>query len=285
MQHAIEAKGLCKNYKNFSLKDVELLLPQGSIMGLIGDNGAGKTTTIKLLLGLVRKDGGSVKLLGKDAETELVEAKNMIGVVFDECCWPEQLCPKEVGAVLKNIYPNWQKEKYDEYIERFSLNKSAQIKGFSRGMKMKLSLAAALCVSPRLLLLDEPTGGLDPVVRNEVLDILQEFISDEENSVLLSSHITGDLEKICDYITFLHKGKVLLNDEKDKLLDKFFVVKSEREQLAAVKDNVIRLIPHQFGCDALITDDEGIKKALPQSVIEKATLEDIMLFYIKGEKI
>lgn len=285
MQYAIEAKGLCKSYKDFLLKDVDILLPDGGIMGLIGDNGAGKTTVIKLLLGLIKKQGGDVRLLGKNAETELLEAKSMIGVVFDENRWPEQLCPGQVGRVLKNIYGNWSDEKYIELLTRFSLDPKAQIKTFSRGMKMKLSLACALSVSPRLLLLDEPTGGLDPVVRNEMLDILQDFITEESHSVLLSSHITGDLERICDYITFLHKGRVMLSGEKDELLEKFFVIKAKREQLESIKDSVVRLMPHRFGCEALVTGGERIKNAVSQSIIEKATLEDIMLFYIKGEKL
>lgn len=285
MEYAIKAEGLVKDYGTFRLNNVDLLLPQGSIMGVIGDNGAGKTTMIKLLLNLIHRDSGSISMLGLDPIKDEKAIKSQVGVVFDECCWSELLCPADIERVLRRLYPTWDTELFYSYLERFSLPAKKKIKEFSRGMRMKLSIAAALGSSPKLLLLDEATGGLDPIVRNEILDIFMEFIQDEEHSILMSSHITGDLEKVCDYICFLHQGEVLLCDQKDELLERYGILRCNERQLANVPaEYVISVMPHKFGCNVLVQNAVQLRHTRPEMVVDYATLEDIMLFYVKGER-
>lgn len=254
-------------------------------MGLIGDNGAGKTTLIKLLLNLIRRDAGSVSLLGLDPIADERALKAQLGVVFDDSCWSELLCPAEIEKVLKRLYPTWDTGLFYSHLDRFSLPAKKKIKTFSRGMRMKLSVAAALGSSPKLLLLDEPTGGLDPIVRNEILDLFMEFIQDDAHAILMSSHITGDLEKVCDYICFLHEGKVLLCDQKDDLLEHYGILRCSTRQLAEIpQELVMKVMPHQFGCNALVQNAPKLRRRHPELTVDYATLEDIMLFYIKGEK-
>ncbi|MEA5135104.1 MAG: ABC transporter ATP-binding protein [Candidatus Fimivivens sp.] len=285
MEYAIKAEGLVKNYGTFCLNNVNIALPGGSIMGLIGDNGAGKTTLIKLLLNLIKRDAGSISLLGLDPIANEREVKLQLGVVFDECCWSELLCPAEIEKVLKRMYPTWDTNLFYSYLERFSLPAKKKIKTFSRGMRMKLSVAAALGSSPKLLILDEPTGGLDPIVRNEILDLFMEFIQDDEHSILMSSHITADLEKVCDYICFLHQGEVLLCDQKDELLEHYGILRCSEQQLEQVpRDCVVKVMPRQFGCNALVQNAVKFRRQHPELTVDYATLEDIMLFYVKGEK-
>lgn len=284
MEYAIKAEGLVKNYGAFCLNNVDIALPGGSIMGLIGDNGAGKTTLIKLLLNLIKRDAGRVSLLGLDPIADERAVKAQLGVVFDECCWSELLCPAEIERVLRKLYPTWGTDLFYSYLERFSLPAKKKIKTFSRGMRMKLSVAAALGSSPKLLLLDEPTGGLDPIIRNEILDIFMEFIQDDEHSILMSSHITGDLEKVCDYICFLHQGEVLLCDQKDDLLERYGILRCNVQQLEKISPEfVVRIMPHQFGCNALVQNSARLRRQHPEMTVDCATLEDIMLFYVKGE--
>ncbi|WMJ84166.1 ABC transporter ATP-binding protein [Oscillospiraceae bacterium LTW-04] len=285
MEYAIKAEGLVKNYSAFCLNNVDIALPKGSIMGLIGDNGAGKTTLIKLLLNLIKRDAGSISLLGLDPIENERAVKTQIGVVFDECCWSELLCPAEIEKILKRLYPTWDTNLFYSHLDRFSLPAKKKIKTFSRGMRMKLSVAAALGSSPKLLLLDEPTGGLDPIVRNEILDLFMEFIQDDEHSILMSSHITTDLEKVCDYICFLHQGEVLLCDQKDDLLEHYGILRCGANQLAQVpQEFVIKVISHQFGCNALVQNATKLRRQHPELTVDYATLEDIMLFHVKGEK-
>ncbi len=285
MKYAIKAEGLVKNYGTFCLNNVDIALPGGSIMGLIGDNGAGKTTLIKLLLNLIKRDAGSVSLLGLDPIADERAIKAQLGVVFEDCCWSELLCPAEIEKVLKRMYPTWDTDLYYGYLDRFSLPAKKKIKTFSRGMRMKLSVAAALGSSPKLLLLDEPTGGLDPIVRNEILDIFMAFIQDDTHSILMSSHITGDLEKVCDYICFMHQGEILLCDQKDDMLERYGILRCGAQQLAGIPSAfVVRTMPHQFGCNVLVQDAPKLRRQRPELTVDYATLEDIMLFYIKGEK-
>lgn len=285
MEYAIKAEGLVKNYEGFCLNNVDVALPGGSIMGLIGDNGAGKTTLIKLLLNLIQRDAGEISLLGMDPVADERTVKSQIGVVFDDCCWSELLCPAEIEKVLRRLYPTWSTDLFYSYLDRFALPAKAKLKTFSRGMRMKLSIAAALGSSPRLLLLDEPTGGLDPIVRNEILDILMAFIQDDAHSILMSSHITGDLEKVCDYICFLHQGEVLLCDQKDALLERYGLLRCGAQQLSEIpQDFVVRKLPHQFGCNVLVQDAIKLRRQHPALTVDYATLEDIMLFYVKGER-
>ena len=285
VDYAIKAEGLVKNYDGFCLNNVDLALPGGSIMGLIGDNGAGKTTLIKLLLNLIHRDAGEISLLGLDPVAQERTVKAQLGVVFDECCWSELLCPAEIEKVLKRVYPTWNTDLFYSYLDRFALPAKKKLKTFSRGMRMKLSIAAALGPSPRLLLLDEPTGGLDPVVRNEILDILMAFVQDDEHAILMSSHITGDLEKICDYICFLHEGEVLLCDQKDALLERYGLLRCGAQQLAEIPpDFILRRLSHQFGFNVLVQDAPRLRRQRPELTVDYATLEDIMLFYVKGER-
>uniref|UniRef100_UPI003FEFD2BC ABC transporter ATP-binding protein n=1 Tax=Candidatus Fimivicinus sp. TaxID=3056640 RepID=UPI003FEFD2BC len=218
MNESIRVSNLCKNYGTFQLKDVSFTLPQGCIMGLIGENGAGKSTTLKLLLNLIHKDSGEISIFGLDPVKEEQKIKEQIGVVFDENFFHDVLRAKDIPSVMRPVYANWDDRLFDSLCARFQLPWEKKIKEYSRGMKMKLSIAVAMAHHPRLLLLDEATSGLDPVVRNEILDLFQEFIQDERNSILLSSHITSDLERVADYITFIHQGRILASESKDDLL-------------------------------------------------------------------
>lgn len=261
--NAIEIKGLCKKLKDFSIDGLEFNVPGGCVVGLVGENGAGKSTTIKLIMNMLFKDSGSIKVLGKDNEKELDSVKEQIGVVFDECCFPQELNAKKLGNIMKSIYKNWDAEKYKELLEKFELPESKPIKKYSRGMKMKISIAAALSHNAKLLILDEATSGLDPVVRDEIIDILMDFTKEEDHSILISSHIVSDLEKICDYIAFLHKGKLVLFEEKDRLFEQYGTIHCTEEELKKIPSSaVIGSKIGSFGAEAIILKDkapEGIQ--------------------------
>jgi ABC-2 type transport system ATP-binding protein len=252
-------------------------------MGFIGENGAGKTTTLKAILGLVRKNEGEVQILEKDytAANEL-SLKEQLGIVFDECHFPEVLTPVQIEKIMAGIYKNWDKSLYFHYLSAFSLPKRKKLKEFSRGMKMKLSIATALSHRPRLLILDEPTSGLDPIIRNEILDVFLEYIQDEQNSILLSSHITGDLEKVADYITFLHQGQLIFSKEKDILLEEYGVVKGSKEEIALLDKSLLcGKRTTNFSCEALVNNRSKAASLHPKLLVEPATLEAIMLYYGK----
>ncbi len=280
MDAILQLSGLCKKYEGFSLDNVSFSLPYGCIMGFVGENGAGKSTTIKAVLNLIRRDQGEIQVFGKDNIQNELEIKEQIGVVFDSLNLPEMIRPLDVGRMMKSVYRQWDGAKYDQYLAQFQLPAKKLVKDFSRGMKMKLAIAVALSHSARLLLLDEATSGLDPIVRDEILDILLEFIQDESCGVLFSSHITGDLEKIADYVTFIHQGKILLSEPKDLLLEKYGVIRCTKEELAALdKSAVVGMRRHQFGVEALVEK----KKISGVYTIDKASIEDIMLFIARGE--
>ena len=221
MKYALEIEHLSKDYGSFRLEDVSFAIPGGTIMGLIGENGAGKSTTIKCILNLIRRDGGTIRVLGMDNLQEERSAKEAIGVVLDESTFHDTLRPTEVGQVLKHLYKSWDAPLFAQYLDKFGLPRKKTIKEFSKGMKTKLSIAAALSARPRLLILDEATSGLDPVVRDEILDEFLTFIQDEDHAVLISSHITSDLEKAADYVTYLHRGRVAVQGAKDELLETY----------------------------------------------------------------
>lgn len=221
----LKVENLTKHYSDFKLNDISFNLPKGSIMGLIGENGAGKTTTIKLILNLIKKDNGKIKIFGLDNIDHELKIKQNVGVVLDESYFHDNLKPKDISIIMRNIYEKWDNKKFLEYINKFKLPKDKIIKDYSKGMKMKLSIAAALSHNPKLLILDEPTGGLDPVVRSEILDIFLDFIQDEEKSILFSTHVTGDLDKIADYITFIHKGNLVFTESNDKINDNYGIIK------------------------------------------------------------
>ncbi len=284
MKNCIEIKGLCKSYGDFSLKNIDLTLPGGSILGLIGENGAGKTTTIKCILNLIRRDAGEITVLGHDNIREERMAKQDIGLVLDECFFHDTLRPRDVEKILAPAYKNWDSDLFRSYLDKFGLPEKKLIKEFSRGMKMKLSLSAALAHHPKLLILDEATAGLDPVIRDEILDEFLGFISDEDHAILMSSHITSDLEKVADYIAYIHQGEVVLSDAKDSILDSYGRVGCTAAQLEAIApDDVLRVRKGSFGCEALVKDRAAFARKYPMLLVERTTLEDIMLFVGKGE--
>ena len=284
MKNAIEIRGLCKSFGDFALDHIDLTLPGGSIMGLIGENGAGKTTTIKCILNLIRRDAGEIAIWGRDNLREETAAKAGVGVVLDECFFHDSLRPRDLDRVLGPVFPDWDRGLYGDYLDKFRLPSNKLIREFSRGMKMKLSLAAALAHRPRLLILDEATAGLDPVVRDEILDEFLAFIQDEDHAILISSHITSDLEKAADYITYLHQGKVVLSEAKDVILDSYGRAAGTAEQLARVDPaDLVRVRRGSFGWEGLVADRTAFQRKYQDLLVEKTTLEDIMLFIGKGE--
>ena len=277
--NAIEIRSLCKHYKGFSLDDLNLDLPYGCVLGLVGENGAGKSTTIRLIMDALERDGGTVSVLGADNQSkEFLDLKEDIGVVLDETFVPEVINARQMGKIMAGTYKNWDQAVYDGWIRRFELPLDKKFKDYSRGMTMKLGIAAALSHHPRLLLLDEATGGLDPMVREELLEVFADFAAQDGHGVLLSSHIVSDLERICDYIAFLHKGKLVLCEEKDVLLDKYAVLKCTREQLANIPQEAVHgKRAGTYGVEALV-ERELVPNGL---VLDRAALEDIILYMVK----
>lgn len=281
-QYALEARNLTKAYPGFTLGPLTLALPSGCIMGLVGENGAGKTTTIKLLLQMLRRDSGSVALLGEDcsSQTASVGIKEQIGVVLDEVGFPECLTAKQVNNILKLTYTAWEENTYFSYLKKLSLPLDKSFGEYSRGMKMKLGIASALSHRAKLLILDEATSGLDPVVREEILDIFNDFTRDEGHSILMSSHIVSDLEKTCDYIAFLHKGKLLVCEEKDRILEKYGMLHCTMGQLQKLAPSAVlgkRVSP--YGVEAVVE-----RSQLPSSMeAGPVSLEELFVMMVKGE--
>lgn len=278
-ENALELRGVCKKYDGFALRDVGFTLPRGTVMGLIGENGAGKTTTIKAVLDLIRPDSGEITVLGEHGSNPSVREK--IGVVLDDGGFPSTMNAVQVDTLLGRAYRQWDTAQFFGYIERFGIDKEKAIKDYSKGMKTKLVIAAALSHHAELLLLDEPTSGLDPVVRDEVLDLLYDFMQDDTHAILLSSHITSDLDKIADEITFIHKGEVLLSEPRDELLDTCGVLHCTAEQLEALEPSVVRAKRvGAFGCEALVRRG-GVPENWP---VEPVSIEQMMLFLTRGER-
>lgn len=276
--NAIEIKDLCKSYSGFTLDHLNLKLPNGCIMGLIGENGAGKSTTIKLILEMIKRDSGTVTLLGKDNRENICLLKEDIGVVLDDVGIPSCLTANQVGKIMKNTFKNWDEHIFNEYLRKLSVPDNKQFKDFSRGTKMKLGIAIALSHNAKLLILDEATSGLDPVIRDEILDIFSEFTRDENHAVLISSHIVSDLEKICDYIAFLHKGKLLLCEEKDRLKEQFAIVYCTPEQIEEIDPSVIiGKKTNAYGVEAIVSRD-FIPNGLELSPID---IEQLFIFMVK----
>ena len=283
MTNAIELNHISKSFGEFSLKNVTLAIPAGTICGLVGENGAGKSTTIRLLMGVLRPDSGTASVLGVDVSSpEFRDVKEDVGVVLDEAYFPESLNAVQVGKIMAATYRRWDQGLYDGYLKRFDLPEKKQFKDFSRGMRMKLAIAVALSHQPKLLVLDEATAGLDPIVRDEVLDIFNEFTREEDHSILISSHILSDLEKLCDYIAFIHKGDLLFCQEKDRLLEEYGIFEDSRENLDCLQPEAIvaREESRYGGVRALVKRDlapTGFR-------LEKPTVEDVVLFLVKGSK-
>lgn len=285
MENALEVKNLCKKYNGFELKNVNLNLPKGMIMGLIGENGAGKTTTIKSILNVIKRDSGEINIFGLDNIKDEKKIKSDIGVVLDDSFLSEYLTPKDISKIMKNFYKTWDENLYFQYIEKFNLPQNKISKEFSSGMKMKLKIATALAHKPKLLILDEPTSGLDPIARNEILDIFQDFIQDEEHSVLVSSHITSDLEHIADYITFINKGEIIFTKTRDELLEEYGVLKCAEEEFKKLdKKDYIKFKKNKYEYEVLVENKNEFRKKYDFGVIDRASIESIMLIYIKGEK-
>lgn len=285
MKNAIEVKNLTKKYQLFKLDDVSFTVPGGTIVGLIGENGAGKSTTLKCILNLIQRDRGEIALLERDNIKEERLVKEDIGVVLDETGFHDTLTADMVGNVLSRIYQKWDKNLYQELLKRYDLPRNLFLKEFSKGMRMKLAIAAALAHHPRLLILDEPTSGLDPVVRDEILDEFFAFIKDEDHAILMSSHITTDLEKVADSIIYLHRGKVLLQGEKDLLLERYGKLLCSKEQLRGVDKALLGGVrENQFGCEALVKDRSEVKRRYPELTVDPVSLDDIMVLTVKGEQ-
>ena len=280
--NAIEIKGLSKSYNDFKLSDIDLVLPSGCIMGLVGENGAGKSTTMELIMNAIKSDSGQVTVLGTDNKSrEFRKLKEEIGVVLDEAYFPLVLNAKDVNIVMKNTYGNWNEKCYFDYLEKFSLPVKKQFKDYSRGMKMKLSIAVALSHDSKLLILDEATSGLDPMVRDEILDIFNDFTRDETHSVLLSSHIVSDLEKICDYIAFIHRGKLVFCEEKDRLLEEYGIVRVSRADLEDIPKTAVKgKKVTDYGVEALVLKNE-VSSAF---AVERAHIEELILYIAKEDR-
>ncbi len=288
MENILELKGIRKSFEGFQLGPIDLAIPGGSILGLIGENGAGKTTTMRLILNLLKPDAGSVSIFGLDHIKDETRVKEDIGIVFDECLFPPILDQIAMGRIMAGSYKSWDGSLYDHYLKVFGLNDNPKrlIRDYSRGMKVKLSLAAALAHRPRLLILDEATAGLDPVVRDEILEEFLNFISDEDHAILMSSHITEDLEKIADYICYIHKGQIVLQGNKDEILENYGRAAFPKAELQSIDpSDIITIRQSSFGCEALVSDRHGFAAKYPGFMVEKAGLEDIMLFTGKGEKL
>ncbi|MDR2903272.1 MAG: ABC transporter ATP-binding protein [Clostridiales bacterium] len=278
MNNILEVKDLCKNYNAFSLKNVNFSMPKGYIMGFIGPNGAGKTTTIKSILDMIHRDGGDIRLFGQSLSAADAQMKNLIGVVMDSPFYVDDWHVKDVEAALAPFYTGWDSAAFAEHLKKFNIAQNKKVKELSRGMKVKLMLAVALSHGAKLLILDEPTSGLDPVARDELMDFLGEFITDENNGVLFSTHITSDLEKVADYITFIINGEIEFSGEKDALLEKYMLVKGGMDELSAVqKKYIIGLREHGFGFEGLAKTDDI--KNLPQTLsYEKTTMDEIIVY-------
>lgn len=277
--NAIEIKGLTKHFKDFAVNDLNMTVPSGCVVGLVGENGAGKSTTIKLILNQLHKDSGSITILGQDSEKEDPTIRENIGVVFDECCFPAELTVRRLQKIMRAAYRQWDDSVFEGYIRQFDLPMNRAIGKFSRGMKMKLSIAVALSHHARLLILDEATSGLDPVVRDEIIDLLIAFNEDEEHAILISSHIVSDLEKACDYIAFLHKGRLVLFEEKDKLYEQYAVIHCTEQQLADMdKAAVIGKRVNAFGAEAIVR-----REAVPSGIQSyPIDIEKLFIFMVKG---
>ena len=277
---AIEIKNLVKKFDDFTLGPIDFSIPKGSIVGYIGQNGAGKSTTIKLLLGLLKKDSGEIKILGYDNPNSL-ELKDKIGVVFDDLLVPEEMTLVDLEKFCSRVYSKWDREFFYQLIKKFNLSEKQAIQSYSRGMRMKLSMAVALSHKAEILILDEATSGLDPIVRDEILDFLLDFIQDENHTILISSHILSDLEKVADYIAFINDGKVIFVEPKDELKENYGICTLSNEEVKNLDEEAIigRRI-HAFGQEMLVK-----RNLVPDGIrLQKPSIEDIMIYFVKGGK-
>ena len=283
--NVIEIKGVSKDYGDFKLDNISFTVPEGSVCGFIGQNGAGKTTTIRIILDAINRDGGEVYLFGKSIDKDSASLREDIGVVFDEMGFHDFLTARQINTIMKNVYKNWKEEKYFEYLKRFSLPTKKACGSFSRGMQMKLQIAAALSHEAKLLIMDEPTSGLDPIVRNEMLQIFREYVIEEDHTILLSSHITGDLEKLADEVVFIDGGKIVLQGNKDEILEKHAILRCKKDELKSINESlVVSADISSLGAEVLVNDRKTAKSLYPEMVIEPAGLDEIMIYYVNQSK-
>lgn len=283
---ALAIQGLTKRYKDFTLDHISFTVPRGSIMGFIGENGAGKTTTIKAILGLIQAEEGQVSILGYPSDKLPMDVKETIGVVFDGSSLHDNMNVKNINFIMKNIYKSWDEARFSQFIKRFDLPTKKIIKEFSRGMKMKLSIAIALSHNSKILILDEATSGLDPMVRDEILDIFLEYIQEEDHTILLSSHIISDIEKVADYVTFLHKGRIVFSENKDELIYQYGILHCRREDVSGIdRSYIVGIRENSFGADVMIKKKDEFMKRYRQFVIDRTSIEEIMLYISKGKEL
>ena len=285
VKNVIELKNVTKDYGDFKLDNVSFAVPEGTVCGFIGQNGAGKTTTINLILDVIRRDSGDITLFGEPVNKDTSYLREDIGVVFDEMGFHEFMTGRDINIMMKNIYKNWDEEVFFDNLKKFSLPAKKKCGAFSRGMRMKLQIAVALSHHARLLIMDEPTSGLDPIVRNEMINIFREFVVEEDHTILLSSHITSDLEKIVDEVVFIDGGKIVLSGNKDEILEKHAVVKCKKDELSKVSESlIVNSEVSDYGAEILVNDRHAAENLYPGMVIERAELEQIMIGYVNGKR-
>lgn len=286
MEYVLEVNNLTKEYKDFKLDDISLKIPKGSVVGLIGENGAGKSTFINSILNINEPEKGEVKIFNKNINEHEKDIKEDIAVIFDKSHYSEYMNAKIIGKMLSKIYKNWDNEKYYSLLENFDLPVNKKIKKFSKGMKMKLEFALAFSHSPKFLILDESTSGLDPVFRDEILELLRSYTENEENSILISSHITSDLDKISDYIAFIHEGKLQFVKEYEDIHDNYGVLSCKKDFFDSLNpDDIVFYRKEAFSYKVLVKNRMELMNVYKDLIIENASVEDVMLFYIKGEKV
>lgn len=287
MNSALILKNVNKKYEksNFAIKDISFLIPEGSIVGFIGENGAGKSTTMNCILNVIRRDSGTIEIFGREMTDEDIDIRENIGVVYDSNNFPEYLTAKQLADILGRIYSKWDDFCFEQFLRRFGLPESQKIKSYSRGMSMKLAIAVALSHDSKLLILDEATSGLDPIMRDEILDVLLEFVKQENHSILLSSHITSDLEKIADYIVFIHNGEIILNKTKDELIYEYGVIRcSENDFYNILPEDILSSMKKDYQIDVLIKNKKLMEKKYKNLIIDSVSLDEIMLLLAKGER-
>ena len=279
--NSISIHNLRKRFPGFLLDDISFQVPCGRIVGFIGENGAGKSTTIKLILNQLRRDGGSIEILGEDNTKYLQHGS--IGVVFDECKFHDVLNAQDLGEIMSGIYNTWDQALYTQYLKQFGIPLAQRIKELSKGMKMKLSIICAISHHPDILILDEATTGLDPVVRDEILDLFLDFIQDEQHSVLFSTHITSDIQKIADYVVLIHNGKLIFEEQKDEMIYNYGIIRCKKADFSQINpDDYLISRETTLSMECLVHDREAVRKKYSNFIVDNASIEDIMLFYIKG---
>ena len=281
MSNVIELTNVTKDYGDFKLDNVSIKIPTGGICGFIGQNGAGKTTTIKLIMDIIQADSGDIKVFGQNMAENAKLLKEDIGVVYDEMGFHEFLTPKQLNKIFKNIYKNWDSEEFTNYLKKFSLPMNKRCGAFSRGMRMKLQIAVAMSHKAKLLIMDEPTAGLDPIVRTEILEIFQEYVIDEENTILFSSHITGDLDRLADEVIFINGGRIILSGYKDEILEKHAIIKCTKDELKGIDEKDIVSIRSSSYCEEVMVNDAlNCKTKYPDLSMDRVSHEDILIFYV-----